>query len=69
MKSVVEIDKCMVLLQNSMELLKVGPHSYSETCLTSSHIGNQVPNIKVEVVTDGQEEDNSISTLPVIKTT
>jgi hypothetical protein len=58
----------MVVLQNCMNILKVGPHSYGEPCLTSSHIGNQVTNIKVEDVADIQEEDEPISTtLPVIK--
>jgi hypothetical protein len=35
-----------------MELVKVEPGSYSETCLTSSHVGNESTGIKVEKVTD-----------------
>jgi hypothetical protein len=58
----------MAVLKNCMDLLKVVPGSYSETCLTSSHVGNQVTDIKVEDVTDILEEDDPISTtLPVIK--
>jgi hypothetical protein len=63
------IDKGMVILQSCMDLQKVGSHSYSETCLTSFHVGNQVTYMKVEDVTDIQEEDDPLSTaLPVIKT-
>jgi hypothetical protein len=46
----------IIILQNCMDLLKVVPGSYSETCPTSSHDGNQVVNIKYEV-TDVQEEE------------
>ena len=40
-----------------MELVKVEPGSYSETCLTSSHVGNESTSIKVEKVTDITEEE------------
>lgn len=40
-----------------MELVKVEPGSYSETYLTSSHVGNESTGIKVEKVTDMAEEE------------
>jgi hypothetical protein len=49
-----------IVLQNCANLLKVVPESCSETCVTSSHFGNQVIDIKVEDVTDMQEEENSL---------
>jgi hypothetical protein len=48
----------MVVLQNCMDLLKVVPASYSETCLSSSHDGNQVIDVKVEDATDIQEQED-----------
>jgi hypothetical protein len=59
----------MVVLQNCTNLLKVVPGSCSETNLTSSHDGNQVINIKVEKVTDIQEEEEDplLTEFPVIK--
>jgi hypothetical protein len=57
----------MVILQNSMDLLKVEPGLSSETCPTS-HDGDQVINIKVEGAPDTQEvEDPLLITLPEIK--
>jgi hypothetical protein len=50
-----------------MGLLKVVPGSCSETCLTSSHVRNQVTNIKVDVTDILEEEDPISTTLPVIK--
>ena len=49
--------KSMLVLQDPMELVKVEPGSYSETCLTSSHVGNGLTGIKVEKVTDITEEE------------
>jgi hypothetical protein len=58
----------MVVLQNCMALLNVGPHLYNETCPASSRVGNQVTSIKVENDTYMQEDEDPISTtLPVIK--
>jgi hypothetical protein len=42
-------EKGMVDLQNCMDLLKVEPDSYSWTCLTSCHDGNQLIDMKIEV--------------------
>lgn len=39
----------MIILQNCTDLLKVEPDSYHEACVTSSHDGIEVINIKVEV--------------------
>jgi hypothetical protein len=62
------IDKGMVVLQNCIDLQKVIPDSYSETCLTSPHDGSQVINIKVEDVTDIQDEEDPLQvTFPEIK--
>jgi hypothetical protein len=47
----------MLVLQDPIELVKVEPGSYSETCLTSSHVGNESTGIKVEKVTDIAEEE------------
>lgn len=57
-----------MVLQNCMYLLKVIPYLYSEMCLTSSHVVNQVTDIKIENVAYMQEEDDPLSTtLPQIK--
>jgi hypothetical protein len=59
------IDKCMVVLQNYMDLQKVVPGSDSETC----HDGNEVIDIKTENVTDVQEDKHSLLIrFPIIKT-
>jgi hypothetical protein len=50
-----------------MDLPKGEPCSSSETCLVSSYGGNWVAGIKVEEVTDVEEDPESI-TSPVIKT-
>jgi hypothetical protein len=49
----------IVVLQNCMDLLKVEPGSYSETCLISSNDGSQE-------VTSIQQEDPLLM-FPVIK--
>jgi hypothetical protein len=52
--------KVIVVLQNCINLQKVVPGSYSETC----HVGGQVIYIKTEVFSD-EEEDKA--TFPAIK--
>jgi hypothetical protein len=47
----------MLVLQDPLELVKFEPGSYSETCLTSSHVGNESTGIKVEKATDITEEE------------
>jgi hypothetical protein len=47
----------MLVLQGPMELVKVEPGSYSEICLTSSLVGNELTGIKVEKVADMTEEE------------
>jgi hypothetical protein len=67
--STTKIDYGILVLQTCMDLLKVEPGSYSETCLTSSHDGSQVLSMNVEKVTNVQEEDDPLLiSLPVIKT-
>jgi hypothetical protein len=57
-------DNVVVAFQNCFNLLELVPGSYSETCYN----GNQVINIKVEEVTDIQEEENPVpETFPAIK--
>jgi hypothetical protein len=58
----------IVVLQNCMNLLKVEPGSYTETFLTSSYDGSQILNMNTEEVTNVQEEDPLLVSLPVIKT-
>ncbi|XP_023719522.1 zinc finger and SCAN domain-containing protein 12 isoform X3 [Cryptotermes secundus] len=54
--------------ENCMDLLKVEPGSYNETCLTSSHDGSEVLSVNVEEATNVQEEDDPLQiSLPVIK--
>jgi hypothetical protein len=55
-------DKVMVL-QNCLDLVKVEPDSGSE----AYHDGNHFITIKVEKVTDIQEEEGPVLTFPVIK--
>jgi hypothetical protein len=58
----------MVVLQDSMDLLKLEPGSCSETRLTSSHDGCEVTGIKFEEVSDvTEEESQEPMTSPVIK--
>jgi hypothetical protein len=58
------IDKCVVVLQNCMDLLKDVPGSDSETC----HDGNQVIDIKSEDVADIEVDEHPVLiTFPVIK--
>jgi hypothetical protein len=49
-----------MVLQNCMDLLKVGPGSDGETC----HDGNHAIYIKVEDVTDIQEEEHPVLITP-----
>lgn len=53
--------------ETCMDFLKVAPGSHSDTCVTS-HGGYQLNDIKVEYITDiQQEEDPLLITYPVIK--
>jgi hypothetical protein len=55
----------MVVLQNSMDLLKDVPGSDTEMC----YDGNQVTDVKAEDVTDIQEDEHPVLVAcPVIKT-
>jgi hypothetical protein len=57
----------LLFLQTCMDFLKVAPGSHSDTCVTS-HGGYQLNDIKVEYITDiQQEEDPLLITYPVIK--
>jgi hypothetical protein len=49
-------DEGMVVLQNCVDMERCVPGPHSETHPTSSHDANQVMNIKVENVSDMQEE-------------
>jgi hypothetical protein len=61
MKLLSHLINVIVVLQNSVNLLKVVPHSSTETYLTYSHDGNQVIDVKAEV-TDIQEEETNVLT-------
>jgi hypothetical protein len=53
----------VVVLQNSVDLLKVEPHPYSEAGVTSIRDGNEVIGVRFEQVTDiknGQEEEQML---------
>jgi hypothetical protein len=56
----------MMILQNSMDFLKVEPGSSGEICPTS-HNGDQVNDIKVEASDTEEVEDPLLITLPEIK--
>jgi hypothetical protein len=43
-----------------MDLLEVEPGSCIETCPTSSHVGSEAISVKVEEVTDTQEEEDPL---------
>jgi hypothetical protein len=60
------VDEGMMILQNSMDFLKVEPGSSSEICPTS-HAGDQVNDIKVEASDTEEVEDPLLVTLPGIK--
>jgi hypothetical protein len=57
----------IVILQNCLDLLKAEPGSYSETCVTSSHDGNQVVGMNIEEVRNVQEDEDPLLMSPVIK--
>jgi hypothetical protein len=58
----------VVVLQNSMDLLKGELVSSTETCVTSTFDGNEVTPIKIERSTDMTvEEDREPGIIPVIK--
>ena len=59
----------VVVLQNSMDLLKGEVGSSAETCGTSAAVGKEVTGIEAErgsVIKE--EEDQELWTIPVIKT-
>ena len=59
----------VVVLQNSMDLLKGELGSSTETCVASTFDGNEVTHIKIERSTYiTEEEDQEPRTIPVIKT-
>jgi hypothetical protein len=60
-------DKGKMVLQNCMDFLKVEPGLSDETCPASSHEGDQVIDIKVEVSDTQEVEDPLLITLPEIK--
>jgi hypothetical protein len=51
------VDNDVLILQNCIGSLKVEPGACRETCLTSSHNENQVIDIKVEVGSNAEEEE------------
>jgi predicted nucleotidyltransferase len=59
----------MVVLQNSVDLLKGKRGSSNETCVTSVVDGSEVIGIEAEMVSSmTEEEDRGPRTIPVIKT-
>jgi hypothetical protein len=59
----------VVVLQNSMDLLKGELGSCTETCVTSTVDGNEVTDVEAErVCVIKKEEDKEPTTIPVIKT-
>ena len=59
----------VVVLQNSMDLLKGEVGSYSKTCATSTVDGNEANDIEAERVLDiTEEDDQEQTTITVIKT-
>lgn len=62
-----EIDIGTMVLQNCMDLERDVPGSCRETCPTSCHDANQVMNIKVEQISDVEEEEDPLK-FPRIKT-
>jgi hypothetical protein len=61
------IDKGKMVLQNSMDFVKVEPGLSDESCPASSHDGNQTIDIKVEVSDTQEMEDPLLMVLPEIK--
>lgn len=64
--NIVMIHSGDVVLQNYMEILKVEPTSCTETHVTFFGDGNEATDVKIEEVTDLQEEDPLLVTLPVV---
>jgi hypothetical protein len=59
----------VTVLQNGMDVLKDELVPCSETCVVSTHGGNELTGINVERGTDlTEEEDQGPTTIPVIKT-
>jgi hypothetical protein len=55
-----KIDYGIMVLQNCLDLPKVEPGSYSETCLTSSDDERQILGMNVKEVTNVQEEEDPL---------
>ena len=58
----------VLVLQNSMDLLKGELGSTSETCVISTVIGKEVTGLEANRVANIKEEDQEPTTIPVIKT-
>jgi hypothetical protein len=59
----------VVVLQNQMDLTKGELGPCSQTRVMSTHGGNELTGIKVEMLTDtSEEEDQEPTTIPVTKT-
>ena len=58
----------VLVLQNSMDLLKGELGSTSETCVISTVIGKEVTGVEADRVANIKEEDQEPTTIPVIKT-
>jgi hypothetical protein len=58
----------VVVLQNSMDLLKDELGSCTETCVTSTVDGNEVTDVEGKRVCVIKKEDQEPMTIPVIKT-
>jgi hypothetical protein len=59
--------KCLVVLQNSMDLVETVPSLCSETGLTVSTDGSEVSDIRAEEVLHTQEEVHLAVVLPAVK--
>jgi hypothetical protein len=63
------LDKGMVILQSSTDVLKVEPGMYSETCLASSDDGFEATDTKVEQISDTEEDEDPMQVIyPALKT-
>jgi hypothetical protein len=58
----------VVVLQNSMDLLKGELGSYNKTSATSTVVGNKVTGVEADRVTNIKEEDKEPMAIPEIKT-
>jgi hypothetical protein len=61
-------DKVMVILQISTDVLKVEPGLYSETRLASSYDGYEATDIKVEQISDKEDDEDPVPVIyPAVK--